>query len=59
MWNKENTFNAELGYAIRMVAAGHATPEQAAAMCGVSIADIQAMLVACPQPRLQEVERSK
>jgi hypothetical protein len=59
MWTKEDTFNAELGYAIRMVATGHATPEQAAAMCGVSIADIQAMLTAWPQPRLQEVDRIK
>ena len=59
MWNKQDVFNAELGYAIRMVATGHATPEQAAAMCGVSIADIEAMLTACPQTRLQEVERSK
>ena len=59
MWNTQNTFNTELGYAMRMVVTGHATPEQAAAMCGVSVADIHAMLAAFPQARLQEVERSR
>jgi hypothetical protein len=59
MWNTQHTFNADLGYAMRMVVTGHATPEQAAAACGVSVDDIRAMLAACPQLQLQEVERSR
>jgi len=59
MSNTQNTFNAELGYAMRMVMTGQATPEQAAAACGVSLADIHAMLARCPQLRLQEVEHSR
>jgi len=59
MWNSQHTFNADLAYAIRLVLTGHATPEQAAAACGLSLADIQALLAACPQTRLQEVETTK
>ena len=59
MWNTQNTFSADLGYAMRMVITSNATPEQAAASCGVSLADIHAMLAACPQLRLQEVELSR
>ena len=59
MWNTRTTFNADLAHAMRMVMTGQATPEQAAAACGVSCADIRALLAACPQLRLQEVERSR
>ena len=58
MWNNENTFKANLGYAMRMVISGHATPEQAAAICGLSVGDLQALLASCPQPQLQEVTPS-
>ena len=59
MWNSQHTFDADLTYAVRMVLTGHATPEQAAAACGLTLADIQALLAACPQTRLQEVETTR
>ena len=59
MWNTQNTFNADLATAMRMVLTGHASPDQAATACGVSVADIQAILRSCPQLQLQEVEHSR
>ena len=56
MWNSQHRFDGDLTYAVRMVLTGHATPEQAANACGLSLDDIHAMLAACPQARLQEVE---
>ena len=56
MWNSQHTFDADAMFAIRMVLTGEATPQQAAAACGLSAADIHAVLAACPQARLQEIE---
>lgn len=49
MWNSENTFDAEVQYAIRMVQTRCATVEQAAASCGLRIEDLQARLDALTQ----------
>lgn len=62
MWNRQNLFDTDIGYAARLVLTGNATVEQAAATCGVPLADLRAMLAAaasCPQPRLQEVETTR
>lgn len=61
MWNRQNTFNADIRYAARLVLTGNATVEQASATCGVPLADLQAMLAAAasPQLRLQEVETTR
>lgn len=59
MWNSENTFNADLTFAARLVMTGNATPEQAAALCGLSLSDLDAMLRSIPRPRLQEVEPNR
>ena len=59
MWNNQHTFDADLAYAIRLVLTGHATPEQAASSCGLKLVDIQALLAACPQTQLQEVQTTK
>ena len=55
-------FTPDVGYAMRLVRTGNATVEQAAAICGMSIKDLQKLLDAaagCPQLRLQEVETSR
>ena len=59
MWDRQNTFDADLGFAARLVLTGHATPEQAAALCGLPLADLQALLASAPQARLQELDRSR
>ena len=62
MWNRQNFFNADIGYAARLVLTGNATVEQAAATCGVPLEDLQEMLAAAaagPQTRLQEVETTR
>jgi predicted DNA-binding protein (UPF0251 family) len=62
MWNNQNFFNADMGYAMRLVRTGNATIEQAAATCGVSLDTLQEMLAAaagCPGLQLQEVESTR
>jgi len=62
MWNRQNIFGADIGYAARLVLTGNATMEQASATCGVPLEDLQALLAAaaaCPQLRLQEVETTR
>ena len=59
---ERNYFNPDIGYAMRLVRTGNATIEQAAAVCGVSITQLQELLAAaagCPQLRLQEVQPSR
>ena len=58
MWNSQPAFDADALHAIRKVVTGEATAEQAATACGLTAADIRAVLAACPQARLQEVEAS-
>jgi hypothetical protein len=41
---------ANLDYAERMVRKGFGTPEQAAHVCGVNLADLQARLAEPPKP---------
>lgn len=55
MWNHQNTFDADVSFAVRMVLTGHATPEQAATACGVSLWEVQALVASAyqQQPRLQ------
>jgi hypothetical protein len=43
-----NTMEADLDYAERIVRKGFATPEQAAELCGVALADLQARLAQAP-----------
>ena len=59
MWNRQNTLNAELCHAARLVLTRQATAQQAAQMCGLPVAELQALLESIPQPRLQEVEFSR
>ena len=56
MWNSPHVLHAEAIDAIRMVLTGRATTEEAAAASGLTVADIRAILAACPQARLQEFE---
>ena len=59
---ERNFFSPDIGYAMRLVRTGNATVEQAAAICGVSITQLQELLAAaasCPQLRLQEVQPSR
>ncbi|HYC49237.1 MAG TPA: hypothetical protein VED01_27485 [Burkholderiales bacterium] len=58
MWNSQNTFDGDIGFAVRLVLTGHATVQQAAALCRLSVSELQALLDCVPQPRLQEVEHS-
>lgn len=44
------TLEASLDYAERMVRKGYGTPEQAAQVCGINIADLQARLAEPPKP---------
>lgn len=59
MWNSENTFDAEVQYAMRMVTMGYASVEQAAAACGLQPAALQARLAALSEPSAQETEKEK
>mgnify|MGYP003395990644 CR=1 FL=1 len=59
MWNSENTFDAELDYAVRMVTMGYATVEQAAASCGLQPDALRAHLVAQSSPATQESEKDR
>ena len=56
MWNRQDTVSADVCYAARLVLTRQATPQQAAAMCGLSVTELQALLESIPQPRLQQVE---
>jgi hypothetical protein len=58
MWNSQHTLDADAVAAIRLVLAGRASAEQAAAASGLTLADIRVILGSCPQPRLQEVEHT-
>ena len=58
MWNSQNTFDADIGFAVRLVLTGHATAQQAATLCRLSVSELQALLDTITQPRLQEVEHS-
>jgi hypothetical protein len=44
MMNNTSTLEADLDYAERMVRKGYGTAEQAAQVCGVCLADLQARL---------------
>ena len=59
MWNRQNTFDGDIGYAVRLVLTGNATPQQAAALCGLSLTELQALIDSIPQPRLQTVQVSR
>ena len=59
MWDRQNTFDADMSFAARLVLTGNATPEQAAALCGLPLEDLQALLQRGPQLKLQEVERTR
>ena len=58
MWNRQDTVSEAVCYAARLVLTRQATPQQAAAMCGLSVTELQALLESIPQPRLQQVEHS-
>jgi hypothetical protein len=55
MWDNSPSCDPELAYLVRMVLRGQTTPEQAAAALGISAEDLRTFLLACPQPRLQEL----
>lgn len=59
MWNSQRPFDADTIFAIRMVLTGQASAEQAAAASGLTVANIHAIVAACPQARLQEVESTR
>ena len=59
MWNRQNTISDDVCHAARLVFTRQATPQQAAAMCGVSMTELQVLLETIPQPRLQQVELSR
>lgn len=44
MKNSASVLDADLSYAVRMVDGGFNTPEQAAAVCGVSLLELQTQL---------------
>ena len=44
MWDPKDRLDADMNYAVRMVHAQCATVEQAALMCGVEVAALQAQL---------------
>jgi len=50
MMNNTSTLEADLDYAERMVRKGFGTAEQAAQVCGVCLADLQARLARGTQP---------
>ena len=50
MTNSPNTLEADLDYAERMVRKGYGTAEQAAQVCGVRLADLQARLAGGAHP---------
>ena len=45
-----DALEASLAYAERMVRTGYGTPEQAAQVCGINLADLQARLAEPPKP---------
>jgi len=52
MIDATTALDANLDYAERMVRKEYGTPEQAAQVCGVSLADLQARLAGEPQSRV-------
>ena len=50
MIDSTTCLEASLDYAERMVRKGFGTPEQAAQVCGVNLADLQARLAEPPKP---------
>ena len=44
MWDPKDRLDADMKYAVRIVQAHCATPEQAALMCGVEVGALQAQL---------------
>ena len=58
MWDAKDRLDADMKYAVRMVQAHCATLEQAALMCGVEVAALQAQL-SSTSPRVQVVGSEK
>jgi hypothetical protein len=55
MWDNSNSCDPELAYLVRMVLRGQITPEQAAAVLGISAEDLRTFLSAALQLRLQDI----
>ena len=54
-----SVLEADLDYATRMVQKGYGTAEQAAQMCGVTLAVLQARLAQQPKLRMEEPSRRR